>query len=86
MAKQDIPFERFYYDEFHRLRYRIDDDCHTHFDEMEKVTREDLQALTQDELDGVPMCWLFDRAKVTGDSEFAEAVYADRMARGIDGK
>lgn len=84
MAKQDIPFERFYYDP--RLRsfvYHIDDDRHTHFDEMEKVDRCDLQSLSQSELDTVPMCWLFDWAKVTGDLEFAEQVFADRQARGI---
>lgn len=87
MARRDIPFERFYYDV--RLRsfvYRADDDRRTHLDEMEKVDRYDLQSLSQYELDIVPMGWLFDWAKVTGDSEFAEAVYADRIARGIDCK
>lgn len=87
MARKDIPFERFYYDQ--RLRsfvYRADDDRRTHFAEMEKVNRDDLQSLSQYELDIVPMSWLFDWAKVTGDLEFAEQVYADRNVRGINYK
>lgn len=87
MARRDIPFERFYYDL--RLRsfvYHTDDDRHTHFAEMEKVDRDDLQSLSKYELDIVPMCWLFDWAKVTGDCEFAEQVFADRKARGINYK
>lgn len=83
MAKRDIPFERFYY--VPRLRafaYRPGEHGE-HFEEMKKVDSYDLQSLSQYELDIVPIGWLFDWAKITGDIEFAEQVYNDRQARGI---
>ena len=63
MAKSDIPFDMFFEKYFPEDRHGEHIDTvaqNEYFDVMERITLEDLQSLTPEELNCIPMSWLYD--------------------------